>query len=88
MNASRTALTSLSLIFALLALASLPPVGAAESIEDRSVEPSAAAKRRDYAIPTIDLSGDTHRQIIVDKEPGQYLGHPSSVLLKDNRTII
>lgn len=88
MNASRTGLTSLCLIFALLAVASLRPLGATESTGDRPGEPSAAAKRRDYTIPIVDLSQESHRQIIVDKEPGQYLGHPSSVLLKDNRTII
>jgi hypothetical protein len=43
---------------------------------------------RGYTIPTIDLAGQTHRQVIVDKEPGQYLGHPTTVLLEDNRTMI
>jgi len=41
-----------------------------------------------YTIPLIDLAGETHRQIVVDKEPGQYLGHPTTVLLEDNKTII
>jgi len=41
-----------------------------------------------YSIPIIDLSQETHRQVIVDKEPGQYLGHPTTVLLEDNRTMI
>lgn len=41
-----------------------------------------------YAIPTVDLAGETHRQVIVDREPGQYLGHPSTLLLPDNRTIL
>ena len=36
----------------------------------------------------IDLNNDTHRQIIVDREEGQYLGHVSSVLLEDNKTIV
>jgi hypothetical protein len=43
---------------------------------------------RGYTIPILDLSQETHRQVIVDKEPGQYLGHPSSVLLKDDKTIL
>jgi hypothetical protein len=43
---------------------------------------------RAYTIPTIDLAGQTHRQVIVDKEPGQYLGHPTTVLLEDNKTMI
>ena len=43
---------------------------------------------RGYSIPTVDLSQETHRQVIVDREPGQYLGHPSTLLLPDNRTIL
>jgi len=43
---------------------------------------------RGYSIPLIDLAGQKHRQVIVDKEPGQYLGHPTTVLLEDNKTII
>jgi hypothetical protein len=41
-----------------------------------------------YTIPTIDLAGDKERQVIVDREPGQYLGHPTTVLLEDNRTML
>jgi hypothetical protein len=41
-----------------------------------------------YNIPIIDLAHETHRQFIVDKEPGQYLGHPTTVLLEDNKTMI
>ena len=43
---------------------------------------------RGYSIPTIDLSADTKRQIVVDRESGQYLGHPTTVLLEDNKTMI
>ena len=45
-------------------------------------------KSKGYTIPLIDLAGEIHRQVIVDKEPGQYLGHPTTVLLEDNKTII
>lgn len=38
-------------------------------------------------IPTIDLSKETHRQILVDREEGRYLGHVSTVLLSDKTTI-
>ncbi len=41
-----------------------------------------------YNIPLIDISQDTHRQVIVDREKGQYLGHPTTVLLEDNKTMI
>ncbi|MAT14552.1 MAG: glycosyl hydrolase [Planctomyces sp.] len=43
---------------------------------------------RGYSIPIIDLSGETDRQVIVDREEGQYLGHPTTVLLDDDKTII
>jgi BNR repeat-like domain len=43
---------------------------------------------RGYSIPLIDLAADTARQVVVDREPGQYLGHPATVLLEDGRTII
>ncbi|UCG89281.1 MAG: exo-alpha-sialidase [Gemmatimonadota bacterium] len=36
----------------------------------------------------IDLADDTGRQVLVDREEGQYLGHPTTVLLEDNRMII
>jgi len=41
-----------------------------------------------YTIPTLDLAGETDRQTIVDREAGQYLGHPTTVLLKDGRTVL
>jgi hypothetical protein len=43
---------------------------------------------RGYTIPLIDLSADAMRQIVVDREPGQYLGHVTTVLLEDGRTIL
>jgi hypothetical protein len=43
---------------------------------------------RGYTIPLIDLAGQTGRQVIVDREPGQYLGHPTTALLEDGRTVI
>jgi hypothetical protein len=48
----------------------------------------AAAPPRGYSIPVIDLAADSVRQTVVDREPGQYLGHPTTVLLEDGRTII
>ena len=49
---------------------------------------AAPASPRGYSIPLIDLSKDTRRQVIVDREPSQYLGHPTTVLLEDNRTML
>ena len=52
------------------------------------VDPQRAQPARGYSIPLIDLASQTHRQVVVDKEEGQYLGHPTTVLLADGKTII
>lgn len=41
-----------------------------------------------FPIPLLDLDGDTHRHVVVDREKGQYLGHPTTVLLEDGKTIL
>ena len=41
-----------------------------------------------FAVPLVDLAADTARQTVVDRESGRYLGHPTTVLLRDRRTII
>jgi hypothetical protein len=43
---------------------------------------------RGYTIPLVDLAADKARQVVVDREPGRYLGHPTTVLLEDGRTLI
>ncbi len=41
-----------------------------------------------FAIPQIDLNDDAARQVVVDREDGQYLGHPTTALLDDQKTIL
>ncbi len=41
-----------------------------------------------YALPIVDLDQDDHRQTIVDQEKGQYLGHVTTTLLSDGKTIL
>lgn len=50
--------------------------------------PWMAAQSARAPIQRIDLSGQAFRQVIVDREQGHYLGHPTTVLLEDNRTIV
>ena len=50
--------------------------------------PTPTAQPKGYSIPTIDLAHERERQVIIDQEPDQYLGHPTTVLLEDNRTMI
>ncbi|MDA9857649.1 glycoside hydrolase [Rubripirellula sp.] len=41
----------------------------------------------DYPM-TIDLNDQVYRQVVVDHEAGQYLGHPTTCLLEDGKTIL
>jgi hypothetical protein len=49
--------------------------------QDKNTEPY-------LRIPVIDLDKETFRQVVVDREEGQYLGHPTTVLLEDGKTIL
>ncbi len=53
-----------------------------------AILPAVLAQPRGYSIPFIDLASETQRQVLVDREPGQYLGHPTTVLLEDRKTMI
>ncbi len=46
------------------------------------------APSRGYQIPLVDLAKDSSRQVVVDREPGKYLGHPTTVLLEDGKTML
>ncbi len=48
----------------------------------------AAKPSRGYGIPIIDLDGEVDRHVVVDREEGQYLGHPSTHLLEDGSTVL
>ncbi len=39
-------------------------------------------------LPLIDLDKANERQVVVDREKGQYLGHPTTLLLEDGKTIL
>lgn len=41
-----------------------------------------------FSIPIIDLNDRSDLQTVVDREAGQYLGHVSTVLLEDGKTIL
>lgn len=61
---------------------------AAALFVNQTMQASDAHLNRGYTIPLVDLAGETDRQIIVDREPGTYLGHPTTLLLDDNKTIL
>lgn len=47
-----------------------------------------AADKPAFSLPLIDLNDQAHRQVVVDIEKGQYLGHPTTLLLEDGKTIL
>src|SRR5690625_3197774 len=53
-----------------------------QSVSDSFPQP------KGFNIPLIDLASETDRQVVVDREPGQYLGHPTTVLLEDQKTML
>ena len=52
------------------------------------VTASAGERVSGDAITTIDLNDQASRQVVVDREAGQYLGHPTTVLLEDGKTML
>jgi len=63
-------------------------VGAPAAVFGVWLSNQAAEPPRGYSIPLVDLAADKGRQTIVDREAGQYLGHPTTVLLEDGRTML
>ncbi|GJM34299.1 MAG: sialidase [Saprospiraceae bacterium] len=58
----------------------------AQDIPNKGIDLEGFSKNY-YSLPFIDFNDDVQRQIIVDKEAGQYLGHPTTVLLEDGKTM-
>lgn len=61
-------------------------IGAGPNEPTGLAEPTGAVSRG-FSIPQVDLAGQTDRQVVVDREQGQYLGHPTTVLMDDGKTI-
>ena len=55
---------------------------------DGALRPRLPARPDGFSIPWVDLAGETERVIEVDREPGQYLGHPTLALLPDGKTLL
>jgi len=58
-------------------------LGVAATVSFAGDEPPAGG----LGIPLVDLAAQKHRQVVVGREPGQYLGHPTTVLLEDGKTM-
>jgi hypothetical protein len=57
---------------------------AIEPIPFAKIEPTLP---KNFTIPVVDLSKDSGRQVIVDKDPKRYFGHPSTLLMPDGETM-
>ena len=86
-------MTHRTLLFLLLLLAASP--ASAQQTDTQKRDTTVAAPRNlktklppGYTIPIVDISAEKGRQVVVDREPGQYLGHPTTLLLEDNKTIL
>jgi hypothetical protein len=72
-----------------LAVEAVAPAGPKPKLAGFTLDDlDALVPKRGYGIPLIDLDADTPRQVLVDRESGQYLGHPTTVLLDDQRSMI
>ena len=91
-NARRYGLASLAvcLLTATLSCASLGARASSrvahapdDPLRSRPLVAALLDTRAILGVYTLDLARDTARQVTVDREPGQYLGHPTTVLLED-----
>lgn len=72
----------------LLCAALLAIATSATMAQEREATATPSTLSRGYSIPLIDLAGQPQRQVVVDREKGQYLGHPTTLLLEDGKTIL
>jgi hypothetical protein len=66
----------------------LAPLLNSHALVRHLMDPEEEPVNRGYTIPIVDLDKEKQRQVIVDREKGQYLGHPTTVLLEDGKTMI
>jgi hypothetical protein len=81
-RSNRPETTIMRILAACLGILLASPLVAAEPQDQQAGLP------RGYRIPLLDLADQKQRQVIVDREAGQYLGHPTTVLLEDGKTMI
>lgn len=84
-----------SALLATVALAALAVSSHAQQTPEQKRDTTLAAPKGlrttlppGYTIPIVDISAEKDRQIVVDREPGQYLGHPTTLLLEDGKTML
>ncbi|MHB8899412.1 MAG: sialidase family protein, partial [Thermoguttaceae bacterium] len=78
----------LGLVLAVLTASYGSPAAMAADLSGAEASVAAVEGLGGWTIRLIDLASDTNRQVVVDREEGQYLGHPTTVLLEDGRTML
>lgn len=73
------------IVVVLLFFSILPSHG--QEIANKGYDLSGFSKNY-YSIPFVDLNQEEQRQVVVDREKGKYLGHPTTVLLEDGKTLL
>lgn len=56
-------------------------------IEKISIHSIESKLPKNYTIPTIDISKEVERHVIVDRDSTRYFGHPSTLLMEDGKTM-
>ena len=74
------------LLFGILTIFILPAIALTQVIDNKGVDLSSFSTNY-HSLPIIDLNDIEDWQVVVDREKGQYLGHPTTVLLDDGKTI-
>lgn len=46
-----------------------------------------ASLPKNYTIPLVDLSGQSERHVVIDRDSTRYFGHPSTLLMPDGKTM-
>ena len=62
-----------------------PSLAHAQSVTNGGIDLSGFSTSY-YSLPFIDFDQAAEKHIVIDKEPGQYLGHPTTVLMEDGQT--
>ncbi len=83
-------LLEMALIPGPIASMGFDPTRSTMQVEEWSVIGTLGTKHlpQTFSIPIVDLDQDEGRHVLVDREEGQYLGHVTTELLEDGKTIL
>ncbi len=82
----KSVLNTATITLVLWSAASAGRAAVAETIRKIPFVKIESKQPKHFSIPTIDVSAESERQVISDKDPKRYFGHPSTLLMPDGRT--